>query len=290
MRGLILALMLAVIAWQPASAQQLLSPSEFRDAAIAALQAADPQVRIQSSGELEVELTWPDGRERSGLRASLGHAYAQYRDNPSAQREIIDGWVQFVVRPSSASRTAENIIALLDARSTLERFADESARTRARSGRPPSPLLWRPFVGDLAEVLAFNGEGGDIQLILAETLSEIGLTAEQAWEAAPRNLRSRLGQLAVSGVPGADRLIYIGGGSGLAPSTLGSGAICSGEAARLAFVVVDVGGYVAGSRDDAVAMSQMRALLDTLRRSGRSLSLTPLGCHNGRVVEITLTD
>ncbi|MGH6951215.1 MAG: hypothetical protein ACREH4_10100, partial [Vitreimonas sp.] len=111
MRRLILALVLVCLAWQPASAQQLLSPSEFRDAAIAALQAADPQARIQSSGELEVELAYPDNRERSGFRANLEHAYAQYRDNPSAQREIIAGWVQFVVRPSSAAPNAESIIA-----------------------------------------------------------------------------------------------------------------------------------------------------------------------------------
>lgn len=290
MRRLFLALALVLLAWQPASAQQLLSPSEFRDAAIAALQAADPQARIQSRGELEVELARPSDRERSGFRANLEHAYAQYRDNPSAQREIIDDWVQFIIRPSSAVRTADGIVALLDARSTIERLADESARTRARSGRQPSPLLWRPLAGDLVEVLAFTGEGGDTELLLAETLSEMGLTAEQAWEAAPRNLRSRLGQLTISGVPGADHLIYVGGGSGLVPSTLGSGAVCTGETERFAFLVVDFGGYVAGNRDDAVALSQLRSLLDTLRRSGRSLSLTPLGCRNGRVVEIALTD
>lgn len=290
MRRFMLAFALALLAWQPASAQPLLSSSEFRDAAVAALQVADPQARIQSSGELEVELAYPDNRGRSRFRANLEHAYAQYRDNPSAQREIIAGWVQFVTRPSSAAPNAENIIALLDAHSTLERLAGESARTRARSGRQPSPLVWRHFAGDLGEVLAFTGEGGDVQLILAETLSELGLTPEQAWELAPRNLRSRLGQPTVRGVPGSDRLIYVGGGSGLAPSALNSGFICNGEAARLAFVVVDIGGYVAGSRDDAVAVTQMRAFLDQLRGSGRSLSLTPLGCRNGRVVEIALTD
>jgi hypothetical protein len=142
----------------------------------------------------------------------------------------------------------------------------------------------------LVEVLAFAGEGGATQLMLAEALSELGLTPEQAWEAASRNLRSRLGGLTMSAVRDADRLIYVSGASGLAPSTLINGAVCHGDAERLAFLVVDVRGYIAGNRDDAVARSQLRNLLDTMRSSGRSLSLTPLGCHNGRIVEITLTD
>jgi hypothetical protein len=49
-------------------------------------------------------------------------------------------------------------------------------------------------------------------------------------------------------------------------------------------------GERARRKSDALALTQFRDILGGLRRDGGALSLTPLGCHDGRVVEIVLTD
>ena len=243
---------------------------------------------MEASEPLNIDVNYPNDQAQSGYRANLEHAYSMYRSNPAALRDIVNEWVAFVMRPRGATERADGVISVLVARAAMERFAMESAQARARSGMPASPLLWRPFAGDLAEALAFY-DGQGVGLTVESSITALGLTAEQAWSAAPSNLRSHLGQLSVSGVPNADRLIFVGGESGLAPSTLIGGAVC-GAQARFAFLVVDDSGYVAGDRDDPVAMAQFRQLLESARHSGRSLSVTPLGCHEGRVVEIDLVD
>src|SRR5688572_16859341 len=151
MRTLLAALALVFMLAGPAAGEDLLSPSAFRDVAIAALRAADPQAQVEASEPLNIDVNYPNDQAQSGYRANLEHAYSMYRSNPAALRDIVNEWVAFVMRPRGATERADGVISVLVARAAMERFAMESAQARARSGMPASPLLWRPFAGDLAE-------------------------------------------------------------------------------------------------------------------------------------------
>lgn len=290
MRALVGALLFALAFADPASAQRLLSPSEFRDAAVAMIRAADPRAEIEPRGDLGVNIRRPHDKEQPESWVNFDEAYRQYQADPAALNDILARWAGMTTHPLENSQMADRVVAIVRSRAVMEQLAAESAQARARSDHAPADLLWRPLAGDLAEVLAFDG-ADTIQYAMEDALADLGLSVEQAWAAAPRNLPARLGQLDVSGVEGADRILYVTGGNGLAPSTLLEGGVCAGDEMRnYVFLVVDRNGYLAGDRSDSVAMRQFRDLIDELRRSGGSMSLTPLGCHDGGVVEIMLTD
>jgi hypothetical protein len=130
-----------------------------------------------------------------------------------------------------------------------------------------------------------------IQYATLETLGGIGLSPEDAWAIAPGNLSGRLGELEIGEVEGAEHLVYVTGGNGLAPSTLANGRFCATDnAAAFIFLIVERNGYVMAERNRAAALSQFRALYDELRGNGGSLSQTPIACENGRMSAVTLTD
>ena len=287
MRGLFLALALAVIAWQPASAQQLLSPSEFRDAAIAMIRAADARAEVEVRDELGVNVRRPYDTEMPELFVNLDNAYREYQNNPAALADILQRWARIATGPPERNQMAERIVSVVRARAMVDSYNRVAAGAREGSDQAPSRLIWRPFAGDLVEIIAFDG-ADTIQYATEEALADIGVTPERAWEMAPGNLPARLGELEIGGVEGGDRLAYVTGGNGLATSTLTN--ICHGSTTAMLFLLVDRNGYVVAERADSVAMRQFRDLLDELRRSGDALSLTPLGCRQGRVVEVALTD
>jgi hypothetical protein len=287
MRSLILALALAFIAWPPASAQQLLSPSEFRDAAIAMIRAADPRAEVEVRDELGVNVRRPYDAEMPEFFVNFDNAYLEYQNNPAALAAILQRWARVATGPAERSQMAERIVSVVRARAMVDSANRVAAGAREGSDQPPSPLIWRPFAGDLVEIIAFDG-ADTIQYATEEALADIGVTPERAWEMAPGNLPARLGELEIGGVEGGDRLAYVTGGNGLAPSTLTN--ICVRSTTAMLFLLVDRNGYVVAERGDSVAMGQFRDLLDELRRSGDALSLTPLGCQQGRVVEVALTD
>lgn len=287
MRGLILALALAVIAWQPASAQQLLSPSDFRDAAIAMIRAAEPRAEVEVRDELGVNVRRPYDTEMPEFFVNFDNAYREYQNNPDALAAILQRWARVATRPAEHNQMAERIVSVVRARALVDSANRVVAGAREGSDQAPSPLIWRPFAGDLVEIIAFDG-ADTIQYATEEALAGIGVTPERAWEMAPGNLPARLGELEIGGVEGGDRLAYVTGGNGLAPSTLTN--ICVRSTTAMLFLLVDRNGYVVAERGDSVAMGQFRDLLDELRRSGDALSLTPLGCQQGRVVEVALTD
>ncbi len=288
MRRLLLALALAFLTWQPASAQQLMSPSEFRDAAIAMIRAADPRAEVEIRDELGVNVRRPHDTELPEFFVNFDNAYREYQNDPAALADILQRWARFATGPPERNQMAERIVSVVRTRAMVEGYERELA-ARKSSDLPPSLLIWRPFAGDLVEVLVFDG-AETIQYANEDTLTEIGVTPERAWELAPINLPSRLGELEVGGVADADRLAFVTGGNGLAPSSLLGGGVCASASTPRLFLLVDRNGYIVAEQNDAVAVRQFRDLLDELRRSGESMSLTPLGCRDGRVVEIALTD
>jgi len=274
----------------PAFAQQMLSQSEFRDAVVAMIRAEAPRAQIELRDELGITVRNTGNKELPEFQVNLDNAYREYQNDPAALTDILDRWVRFATQAPEHAQMAERVVAVVRPRAMAESMATASQDQRRESGLAPSSLVWRPLAGDLVEILVFDG-AETIQYALEESLAEVGLTVDQAWSRAPLNLPERLGELEVGGVEGADRLVYVTGGNGLAPSTLLDGGVCSrGNFDRHLFLLVDRNGYIVADRTDPVAETQFRQLLDEQRLSGDAISLTPLGCHNGRIAEVALTD
>lgn len=289
MRAWLIAIALSVCVSLPAAAQSLLSPSEFRDAAMAMIRAVDPQAELEVRDDLALTIRRPHNAEQPEFQFNLDYAYRQYQADPGALTDVLDHWVRFATQPLEQSRMAERVVAVLRPASMVDDFNRASAQVRAESGLAPMPLLSRAVAGDLVQVLVFDG-AETIQYANEEALSEVGLTPDAAWAIAPTNLPARLGELELLGIGGADRLVVITGGNGLAPSTLLQPDTCTGGLASFVFLLVDRNAVVAGERADELAMLQLKALLEEVRRDPQPMSTTPITCHQGRVVEHQLTD
>jgi hypothetical protein len=240
--------------------------------------------------ELSLNVRRPHEKALPEFYLNLDNAYREYQGDPRALNDILDRWVRVATTPPESNQMAERIVSVLRPRALVEDYHREAAQARANSNLPPSQLVWRPFAGDLVEIIVFDG-AETIQYALVESLAEIGVTPERSWELAPTNLAARLGELEIGGVDGGDRLAYVTGGNGLAPSSLtNGGGVCNDRDARLLFLIVERNGYVVADGGDSVALRQFGDLLNELRRGGDAFSLTPLGCREGRVVEVALTD
>ena len=287
MRGLLVALVLLIA--PPALAQSLLGPSEFRDAVVAMIQAQAPNAQIEMRDALGITVRNPGNKEMPEFQVNFDNAYREYQGNPGALAEFTARWARFATEMPEHSQMAERVVSVVRSRLTVEGMAAEAERLAAEGGAGLR-ILWRPLAGDLVEVLVFDG-AETIQYATPEALEELGLTVEQAWASTPNNLPARLGELELGGVEGADRLVYVTGGNGLTPSTLLPGGVCAAaEMHTQLFLVVDRNGYIAADRADPIAHTQFRQLLDELRASSDAFSVTPLGCHNGTVAEVLLTD
>ncbi|MGE0743442.1 MAG: hypothetical protein AB7O98_19065 [Hyphomonadaceae bacterium] len=284
MRGLVAALFVLLLAQAPAGAQDLMTPSEFRDAAIALIRAEVPEAQIEIRDELGITVRRPENQEMTEFSINFDNGYAEYQRNPDAVTDILDRWVSFAILPPEESQMAERVVAVLRTRDTLTSYAAALAQ-----GETPATLVWRPFAGDLVEIIVFDG-AETIQYASEQSLSDIGLTPDMAWAMAPGNLPARLGELEVGGVDGADRLVYVTGGNGLAPSSLTDAQTCSGDRATWGYLIVERNGFIATDLSDAVARVQFRDLFEDLLRQQASLSITPLACRDGRLAAVTLTD
>lgn len=280
MRGLVMGVALACAAWAPAWGQALLTPSEFRDAALAIIRAEAPNAEIDLRGDLGLIIRNPANTAMPEGTVNLDTGYAEYLRDPSALASIVDRWARFATQPPEASQRRDRVVAVLRSRAVLDGYV---AAVAASAPQDPSPLVWRAFAGDLVEVLVFDG-AETLQYATEASLAELGLEPAAAWALAPENLPSRLGPLQVGAVEGAGDLVYVTGGNGLAPSSLIDGRICSSQGAGdFVFLVVDRNGFVMADTGSPAARAQLMDLLKELQRTGASMSLTPLGCRDGRL-------
>lgn len=286
MRVWVIALALALGLFQQAWAQQVLSAREFVDTAIATIQQSQPQARFERRSELVLfvqDAVLPEAT------LNLHTAYDEYRANPSALTEILGRWTRIATLPPEDIEHAERLVVVLRPRAMIEQFARESAAIRVRNNRPPTELVWRPFVGDLVEVIIFDGEETQ-QIAMVETLARLNLTPEAAWTLAPTNLSNRLGPVQPVGVNGAQHLVIIGGGNGLASSALLDPRFCATQQGpTFIFLFINPDAYVMANRTEPAAMREFWAFRRQLIGDGATMSETPFACEGGQL-QAVLTD
>jgi hypothetical protein len=288
MRAWLVAALFALVSWQTAAAQQLLTPREFTDAAVALIQHLAPNAQIERRDDLSINVRGAaDGGEYT---MNFDNGYREYLANPASLTDVLDRWTRMAALGPEHAQMRERVITVLRPRSMIDEFEAQSAAIRRTNGLPPSALVWRPFAGDLVEVVVFDG-AESIQYALVESLQELDITPEIAWTIAPGNLPARLGEMEVLGVGGTQNLIYVTGGNGLAPSPLADAAFCTTEqGANFVFLIVDRNGYIAADRTKSAAVTEFRALHEQIMRDGGSMSSTPIACQGGRMQALTFTD
>lgn len=290
MRVWLTALFFALVLWQPAQAQQLLTPREFGDAAVATIQQVRPDATVERQDDLGLLVRAGAGENAVEHTMNFESAYREYQGNPAALTEILQRWARLATQPPEHSQVRERIVSVLRPRAMIDQVQAQSAAIRQSNGYPPSELVWRPFAGDLVEVVAFDG-AETIQYALVASLADIDVSPDVAWTIAPGNLPARLGELEIAHVEGSEHLVYVTGGNGLAPSTLANRAFCSTEGGgSFVFLLVDRNGYLMADRSRPAALAEFRQLYQQIMRDGDAMSSTPLACQNGEMRAFALTD
>jgi uncharacterized protein YtpQ (UPF0354 family) len=95
---LLLGLFIAIVAWSGAAAAEKLTPSAFTQKVAEELRVALPSTTVTIKGDLELELSDPDGRKRS-LR--LFNTYQDYSRDPARLGEVVRDIVAVLSRPRS---------------------------------------------------------------------------------------------------------------------------------------------------------------------------------------------
>src|SRR5262245_53563726 len=142
---------LLVAAWAMAGAawaQSAVAPAAFRDAVIARIQQFDPDADVAVRGALSFEI---EGDLEITVR--LDNAYAEYQRNPAEYAWFVDRYARFALAPrGEAGNERQRIVTVLRPRAV----AEELARLEAGRSGPPSTFLWRPFAGDLVQVVVLD--------------------------------------------------------------------------------------------------------------------------------------
>lgn len=265
----------ALLCLEPAAAQQVQAPAQFRDAVMAAIREHAPGAQVEARGDLALHVRTPSGEDRT---MDVSRAYSEYTADPASHDQIIARWARVSSLSADDVQRTERIVSILRPRTMVE--AQERA---VAQGGESARLVYRPFAGDLVEVLAFDS--ADALLMASRgALAELGLSEAQAWALAPNNLVQRAGRLELHPVRGQDTIAYVTGGNGLAPSALTDSELCAEQHATL-YLVVDRNGYFMNDPDAPGAATAFRAFVRPIIAAGESMSSTILTCRNGRLAE-----
>jgi hypothetical protein len=271
MKHLLAVLML--LAWTGfAHAQALLSPTEFRDQVIALIGTIEPQAEVEIRDELGVTLHRQPGDE--GIQVNFDNAYRDYINNPAILATIVERFARFAATDTPFERGHDRVIGVLRPRLALEEMQTAIGAS----------LVWRPFAGDLIEILVFDS-AERIEYAQASALEELGLTADAAWALAPANVRTRMGPLGREQLsPGID---FISGDNGITPSLLTVPDFCAAPetAGRLYLVLERNAILIADGREPDVRAAFI-AFAHNAASAGESMSGSPLECRDSRLQAI----
>jgi uncharacterized protein YtpQ (UPF0354 family) len=101
---LLLAVLIAVVAWCGVASADKLAPRAFTEELARALTAALPSTKVTIKGELRLELSDPDGRQRTIL---LSNTYQDYSRDPTQLGEVVQALLAALSRPPAGQAKLE---------------------------------------------------------------------------------------------------------------------------------------------------------------------------------------
>lgn len=260
---------------------RLLSPGEFRDRVIAALKQADATIGVEVIDDLALNIK--RGEATSGARLTTG--YDEYSQNPATLDSIVAKWVSVfltsvsntpVVEPADVG---EALVVVLRPKAYLA--------IQASNGQSLSQV-WRPFGGDLVQLMMLNS---NTMLMVAtpDLLKQAGVSEQEAWKLAERNLHGLVGPLDMGDLPDNGPFI-VSAQSGLATGTLAAPGMCDATGSRYnegrIMLVVDRNSYIEALPGADSSVERFWAFAKPHLGAGDFLSDTPLTCRGGKWVEV----
>lgn len=118
-------------------------------------------------------------------------------------------------------------------------------------------------------------------------MAEAGVTEAEAWEIAPTNLPTRLGQMEAQLFDEAPGLILLTSPTMLAPSDLTDPAFCSREIfAGAHYFVIDRSSFFLVDPSTEGALAAFEGFTASIIQAGESMSSSVLSCQDGRIVAV----
>lgn len=192
---------LALAAWGSAAAQTSpLTFDEFRDAALA-------QIRAHAPGDETAEVEGANSialhhAPRGEMRIDITGYYRDYLHDPSRMDRVMGRLVGLAT--AQRALDLDHLVVSIEPRAALE-----------QSGTPLNGLQIRPLAGDVVEILAMESLF-DFDLLGAYDLSELHVSAEEAWSRATANIAHRaqplvraLGPNSLVGAPDAGASVLL---------------------------------------------------------------------------------
>lgn len=240
-----------------AAAADLLSPNQFRDAYVAAIRTARPDLKVTTSGAGEIDLVFPDGHKEF---AFIDNAYSRYVSDPSQLRPILERYVAVLFSSAAMDQTSIKIDSLfVTIRPTTYL---QLSRARFGKGRDNDGPMTRPFSGDLLEFIAEDTPQTIGIPVRSEVRKATKLTDEELWAQALATGAKLHGPLDVKVI--APGLVVVGANQSMASTTLLDGSLLAIPEVR-AFggrfaVLIGKDSILVGKTDDLSAIEAMRSL------------------------------
>ena len=270
-----LVLIAALLLAAPAIAQQPMSIRDFRDAYVAALKKAAPDFAIETVDDSIVKY----GKDKPPQSvAYMDRAYNDYRLDPSQRDNLIGDLVKMSLRAESGDMEAVKRDALVVMLRTLD-YAQGAPSGAA------AEIIMRPFAGDLGMILMRDTPDA-LGTVGRSALKELGLSEDEAFAQAYKNLPVRLGKPHIETMNG---FRYINAESGLAVGMLAAPGACAADKRdeRVVFVA-DRSYYIEADLSNAQGVAAVRNVARGMIRDGASLSSTLIQCKDGKWSQIPL--
>lgn len=258
-----------------AQSDDLLSPIEFRNAVIEAMQA-------ESETELCVARL-SDDSFRAGLTqescdyfAYLDNLYDDYLADPTSGEDIISENASNYVRLITAGIDDENFAERL----VVQLRPSNYVTTNARSTN--GTLVARPFAGDMVAVLMLDSPE-TLAAVSEERLAANEVSVDEAYQLAIENTRARMGDVFTEEYK---KINFLSSSNGLISGQLWLPETCSSESRDAAYMVYDRNGLMKVNLSDPLGLSNLLAVANGLVIQGEALTTSVVRCKNGEWTQL----
>jgi len=274
LRTLLIALALSAALSSASFADQVLSPTGFRDAVANQIAQQRPGLCIQGVDEFTLNIG-RTAEECAEIVVNTAYYYRQYSDDPSNlstyTSRLADPILAAVplLGADHAVRSADALIILL----RPDAYAETVEGTQDRYVE-----IWRPFHGDLIATLAYTQNNQAIYLRRSD-LEALQMTEAEAWARAEANLRHRLGPVQRQATPhGAE---HVSAPSGLASSALLLPETCRAGGPSFDAFVLDRSNYIYADQAKPTATAMIAGYSAELVQTTDVYSQNLLSCIDG---------
>lgn len=249
----------------PASAQDVISPAEFRDDVIGLLKAARADICVVVVDDWT--LHFGTNEAECGNTLNIDNMYREYLGTPSQRAEL-----QSKLAATGLGMLAERDLSDFESRLVVVLRPAEYAVLG-----DGEPAVHRPFAGDLIALLMLDS-ATTLSTLDAGTLSDHDLSEDQAFAQARRNLPDRMGDVVVEVIEG---ITVIGAESGLATGLMWLPDSCDAVSEGRRAHILDRNTYFQVDGRDAVAAGRFAEISAGLIANDAALSRTVLVCESG---------